>query len=54
MNPLQAKLVRELKTIARRDGWSSQRTKSMLGILKGKSPYQQKEMLRTIRERRPT
>lgn len=54
MTAADAKLVKELKEIAHRDGWSTQRTKSMLGILKGKSPYQQKEMLRTIRERRPT
>ena len=45
--------VRELKDIARRDGWSPQRTKSMMGILKSTPAENRAELIRVIKERRP-
>lgn len=52
MTTIDAKLVKELKEIARRDGWSIQRTKSMLGILKSTPPEQRPALIKTIKERR--
>ena len=52
MTTIDAKLVRELKEIARRDGWSTQRTKSMLGILKSTPPENRPALIKVIRERR--
>ena len=46
-------LVKELKEIARRDGWSTQRTKSMLGILRSTPEQNRAELLKMIRDRRP-
>ncbi|MBR3238462.1 MAG: hypothetical protein IKF99_08510 [Oscillospiraceae bacterium] len=44
--------VRELKDIARRDGWSPQRTKSMMGILKHTPAENRAELIKVIKERR--
>ncbi|MBQ3329961.1 MAG: hypothetical protein IJG87_02155 [Ruminococcus sp.] len=44
--------ARDLKDIARRDGWSPQRTKSMLGILKHTPAENRAELIRVIKERR--
>ena len=52
MTAIDAKLVKELKEIAHRDGWSTQRTKSMLGILKSTPPEQRPALIKTIKERR--
>lgn len=43
--------VRELKNIARRDGWSPQRTKSMLGILKNTPAENRAELIKALQTR---
>lgn len=52
MTAADAKLVKELKEIARRDGWSTQRIKSMLGILRSTPPENRPALIKVIKERR--
>ena len=52
MKPAEAKIIKTLKTIAREDGWTRQRTKSMLGIFRSQPEYKWPEMLRAVIERR--
>ena len=54
MKPAKAKIIKALRVIAREDGWSKQRTKSMLGILKNAPDHKCPEILKAVIERRPS